>query len=1232
MTVTSAARRAFYLASAATSLALAITPAHAQRSDLSINNVRDSASSASALSIGDVRDSAQTGAALSIADARDMPLAPPISIMNVTENPNVTINNNFTPNDIRDPVNVTGIGQIVTDAGGGFVGLCTGSLINPRTVIFAAHCVNQRAATAYGANSGGVGVGVGFETNTRANAPGQPDELVNWLTGGSTGPGRFQSNRAQQFYNGNQVLYNPASLAPASCTVPTSCFLEADIAMLSLDTPTRGVPQWVLLFSPLTSPAAINPANGTGYHVGIAGYGNTGNGTTGSAASGGFRRRVAENMLGALTSINRRNLFLFGSTGTTSRPQLLYWTDFDDPARGTATADPEDFNGYRDNALTREGLTGPGDSGGPLIIDQAFSRPVVIGVLSGGSTFFGGQPGGSYGAQSFYQPLFLYWEWIVANNPYRYVTANAGNRNWEDAATWVTTLDPAYQILTGGQLVNGIPTELGGALVAQTPQFGEVCFQTPLNTPAPPAFNECENLATGAARNNVPNTPTGTGDASAPLTVQIVEGAQPADAEVEQAAASSSGTTTLSAGGRLSLADASDVAISGAASGLIDGAIESPEAAPGYRDGALPAPSIANGLPGATNFVPNNVDPVRTTGALGRYYDVTLRNAGTITLSSAVTIDRFAIAAATAGLTINNGASLTSLIDITQTAGTMNVNGTLASGGDYALIGGLLSGSGTVRTPFLTSVLGTIAPGTVGTIGTLTVSGNVILSSGTQTAIDLGANGVSDLLRTTANGTSTGSIDLGGALVLNPVARATFGSTYTIVNAAGGRTNTFASANALSAILRPTVTYTANTVLVQITAVPYLSVVNPNSPVQVAYARLLDGNRANYTLLADLFGELDVLSQAQIQTVLETAAPRTEATQGSLARMSTDTMGRFYRDRISFLASGESGGTLTMIGNPIQLASNAINNMGDNAGGMQTMNDAGSSNLVQAHGVLPDHVSAFLAGGFLDGRADALPSLIAGRDELNGYYIAGGLELDLNEDTRIGVAIHYVDTEGLSPGNQSTDGSLVEGNFYSMSNLGGGLIGTTQLSVGEFSVESRRPVVVGGTTFDLRGRNDGLAASGEIGLGYQMPVGSLTLTPNVAGRYTLVDFGDNRETGGGLALVIDSQRYESLQGRIGVDLGGTIEGSVSISPRLTANWIHEFMDQPTLVRAGFAATGFGAAAQNFILPNADRNWGEIGGGLRLNTGRVSIDLSADTTIARGDLNYRTYRAGVTLRF
>lgn len=103
--------------------------------------------------------------------------------------PEILIANPGTPTTARDPVNITGIGQMLINNGNGTIGLCTGTLINPRTVLFAAHCVNSRAATAYGAGSGGTPIAFGFETNTRANAPGQPDELLNWFNGGSTGPG-----------------------------------------------------------------------------------------------------------------------------------------------------------------------------------------------------------------------------------------------------------------------------------------------------------------------------------------------------------------------------------------------------------------------------------------------------------------------------------------------------------------------------------------------------------------------------------------------------------------------------------------------------------------------------------------------------------------------------------------------------------------------------------------------------------------------------------------------------------------------------------------------------------------------------------------------------------------------------------------------------------------------------------------------------------------------------------
>jgi uncharacterized protein YhjY with autotransporter beta-barrel domain len=1096
-----------------------------------------------------------------------------------TDTPQIVINNNFTPTDVRDPNNVTGIGQIVTDAGGGSVGLCTGTLINPRTILFAAHCVNTRAATAYGAGSGGVGIAVAFETNTRANAPGETDELVRWLLGAAGGAGRFQTNQAQSLYNINQVFWNPASRAAASCTSATSCFLEADVATAVLDTPAGNVPTWALLFSPLATPASIDPATGTGYHVSIAGYGNNGVGSTGIAGSD-FRRRVAENMLGALVSLNTRNTFLFGTPGSPSRPQQLYFIDFDDPARGTATANPRDFNGFRDNALPREGTTGPGDSGGPLILDQTFSKPVVIGVLSGGSTFFAGQPQGSYGTQAFYQPLFLYWDWIVANNPYRYVTAVAGNRNWEDGTAWITELDPAYHIIAGGQLVNGLPTNLGGTNSGNGPQFGEMCFQSP-NTSSNPATNECVNIATGAVRNGVPNTAT---DSSSPLVIDLATG-----------------------------------------EGMVP--TETAMADPGYSDTLRPAPTIANGLPGATGFTPNNVDGVRATGEMGRYYDVTLRNTGAITLNSAVTVDRFTVAGATSQLNVASGASLNSLIEVRQLTGTVNTNGTIQTAGDYLLLSGLLTGAGTVRTPFLTSVLGSIAPGTMTTTGTLTIAGNLVLSSGSNLFIDLGPGGASDVLAVVANGSSTGNATLGGAVSFSPVAgyRITAGDRFTFLTAAGGVTGTFGSATSLSAILTPRLTYGPNSVSVEIQAGLYRNVVAPTA-VQGAYAQLLDLSRGNAGL-AGVYGPLDLQNAATIRATLDSWAPRTETLRGSLATVAADNMSRFYRDRLLQLDGGDMGGTLAMIGRPMQLAH--LNMTAVGAATMQVRSD--SDAVTVQHGRLPDDTSAFLAGGYLDGdsrpMASALPG--GGRDKFDGFYLAGGIEKSLGDNGVIGFSLSYTDVDGTTPvGGQKASGTLYQGTLYGKTGLGGGIELSTQLSAGAFDSRTTRIADLVGTPFTLTGDDTSLIVTGEVGLAKNFDLGSVEFGPRVAARASHIGFSDIKENGGGPALRLDRSSFNSVQARAGLALSGK-RGS-SFQPHLSADYVHEFKDAP----ASFGATFVGGPGPNAIfgLAGTDKDWFEVGGGITFKTGNVDLSIGADTTIGRKDVSNQSYRGSVTFHF
>jgi subtilase-type serine protease len=395
-------------------------------------------------------------AALAFATAAHAQDRPTIS----EDSPGIVTRSDILPNagpptgSLDNTVNITGVGQMVVRANQATtgVGVCTGTLINPRTVIFAAHCVNTIPAANYGISTGGRAIAFAFEADAR---PG----LLSYYGLSLGGAFRNKTNENLGIYNVEQVWYDPRSLALG----PTQNFLQADIAIATLDTPAFDIPTWTLLFSPLTQPE----------HVTINGYGATGSdGLSGANLGLDFRRRIAENAVSFLGSLKDRNDFLFGPAPS-ALIQSLYQLDFDSPEGAGNGFDFDLFNG---RALAREGTTAGGDSGGPLIVDQKYSKPVVAGVLSGGSRFFGPQPFSSYGTSSFYQPLFLYWDTIVANNPYRYVTNILGSRDWTNPAHWVQTMDPNYAVDRNGELVNALPGSLGGALSANTTKFGEVCF------------------------------------------------------------------------------------------------------------------------------------------------------------------------------------------------------------------------------------------------------------------------------------------------------------------------------------------------------------------------------------------------------------------------------------------------------------------------------------------------------------------------------------------------------------------------------------------------------------------------------------------------------------------------------------------------------------------------------------------------------------------------------------
>ncbi len=764
----------------------------------------------------------------------------------------VVPNEDKTPADIVDNADeYRGVGMFFR--ADGFV--CTGSLINPRTVLFAAHCVNDTPEEQY--NVDDVPAAWSFNVNA---LPG----FQNWSAN------NFASNPDLAVFNVNRIVWNARSTQDASGLG----FIEADIALASLDTPAVGIPTWALLFSTLPAPTTSDPARGTGYHVNIVGYGATGNAVQGAVLGIDWRRRAAENMLGGFFSLDDRDGIIFGP-GAPTFPQNLYQIDFDSQDRDFE----RDFNVYRDDALPNEGITAGGDSGGPLILDAAnntlSNEDLVIGVLSGGSRFFGAsQPFSSLGTSSFYQPLSLYWQYITENNPYRYVAAKAGNGNWEDGNHWVTQLDPMYRVInTQGQVVNGLPTSPQLGPDGTDGDFGAIC----------PVFGNpdavCTNLATGEF---------------------------------------------------------------------------------GSAPGTLPTPTLANGLPGASGFVPTNIDAV-TTSALRvdpRYYDVTLGQDGITTLSSDVTIDRLTVRG-NAGLTVNAAGDLTSLIDINQFGGRVNVNGGITSVGDYTLFAGMLEGTGTVTAPFLTSVTGVLSPGTMGMIGTLTIDGNLVMSSGSQFNVDLGTGAASDRLAV------TGIANVGGVVnTSSPVIGRVNdnGERYTIVTGTGGVTGTF-TPRSISAIISQRFIYQPNAVLMEFSTASYTTVIEGDDPVQAGYAQLLDQNRSNASL-ESLYG-LDFASVDTIRSTFTGLAPVNEQAVRSLSAQSVNLLQNVNAARLRQADKSRAGGKVAVTGRPLDLAQMSFAPVGQPLGGaLMAMQDGGETTEM-AETSLPENVGVFLSGGYV---------------------------------------------------------------------------------------------------------------------------------------------------------------------------------------------------------------------------------------------------------------------------
>jgi hypothetical protein len=416
-------------------------------------------------------------------------------------------------------------------------------------------------------------------------------------------------------------------------------------------------------------------------------------------------------MLGMLGSDN--DLFasdLFGNSPPSAGgwDGDLYWLDSDSHIDPRPTGDYNIFGGA---ALPLETGISQGSSGGAMWIRRG-GVPIALGVASYGYSF--GPNSFGHGTITAHTPLFAYWDFIVANNPYVYAAAKPGGGAWESGSTWVQMLDPNYLIFgPGGTLVNGLPT---GDPVADQGGAANVGGPRPLPlTPVPNGAAEADPLA---ARTDM----VGHADASSlegPLVPPAVNAFEFSASSAPEPAATFGAAPTVVA-------------------------MDYVPAVAGVGSGFWPVGVGPLSGPGSTNFVPDN-----TFGSIGvqfanpaRFFEVQLVSAGTVTLSSSRTIDRLRVLSGSAGLTIDGAGALTTLLSSSVEAGTLRVDGLLRAR-RIGLFGGVLTGSGLMQASGgvgvwgaaqeageLVMTGGVLAPGTVGGVGDLSLEGSALFASG----------------------------------------------------------------------------------------------------------------------------------------------------------------------------------------------------------------------------------------------------------------------------------------------------------------------------------------------------------------------------------------------------------------------------------------------------------------------------------------------------------------------
>ena len=175
------------------------------------------------------------------------------------------------------------------------------------------------------------------------------------------------------------------------------------------------------------------------------------------------------------------------------------------------------------------------------------------------------------------------------------------------------------------------------------------------------------------------------------------------------------------------------------------------------------------------------------------------------------------------------------------------------------------------------------------------------------------------------------------------------------------------------------------------------------------------------------------------------------------------------------------------------------------------------------------------------------------------------------------------------------------------------------------------PLVVDRTA---KGDTDGYQFSFNIGMGYDFPIGALTITPTLRIETIYLEIEGYRENGaGGLDLQIKKQEVLSVQSALGGRVAYAISTGIGVFvPQISAEWRHEFEDDTRNIKARYVNdltnTFFSAPTDD-----PDRDYVALGAGLSVLLGRgIGAFFNYETALGLKRITHHQFTAGFRMEF